>query len=49
MRQANEEILRKRQLVQELQTKYPEIRVSSEALSRCQADEVQRLFQVLMY
>jgi hypothetical protein len=38
MRHANEEILRKRQLVHELQKKYPEIRLSSEAISRCQTD-----------
>ncbi len=49
MRCDNEEILRKKQLVFELQTKYPEIRLSSEAISRCQADEVLRLVQVLMH
>ena len=38
MRHANEEIVRKRQLVHELQTKYPEIRLSSEAISSSQAD-----------
>ncbi len=49
MKAANEEILKKKHLVQELHIKYPDLKISPDAIIRCQANDVQRLVQVLMF
>jgi hypothetical protein len=43
MQAANEEITKKKALVQNLLVKYPELRINTEAIIKCGAEEVERL------
>lgn len=49
LRVANEEINRKKQLVRDLGEKYPELKITPDVIIRCQASEVQRLVQLLLF
>ena len=49
MRDANQEILKKNHLVHELETKYPNLRLNTDSIISCQADDVQRLIHALLF
>ena len=49
MRIASEEIARKKALVQELMAKYPDLKISAEAIIKYEASEVERLVQLLLF
>jgi len=49
MKVANEEIDRKKQLVKELLVKYPEMNITADIIVRCEASEIKRLVELLLF
>lgn len=49
MKLANQEIAKKRTLVQDLQVKYPNLQINPEVVIKCEATDVQRLVQLLLF
>ena len=46
---ANEEITKKKSLVQDLKLKYPDLNINPEVIVKCDAGDVQRLIQLLLF
>lgn len=49
MKVTNDEISQKKELVKDLIKKYPELKISSDAIIRFEASEISRLVQLLLF